>query len=152
MPYFLDANNLIGRARRTSRPTDEDARALIAEVADRLRRSRARAVLFFDGPAGKRASSLGNLSVRYPAGGSADAALLAEIGRSRAPSEIVVVTADRELARQARDAGAKWAAPDEFWDRFAARGGRGGAPEESGKPESRVDVEDWMRYFEGRKP
>ncbi|MBC8646038.1 MAG: NYN domain-containing protein [Thermoanaerobaculia bacterium] len=148
MPYFLDANNLIGRARRTSRPSEEDAEALIAEVAGRLRQNRARAVLFFDGPAGRRSTSLGSLSVRYPSSGSADAAILREISRSRAPAEIVVVTADRELSRRSRDAGAKWVAPDEFWSRFAARGGRGGTPEKGSGAESRVDVEDWLRYFD----
>jgi hypothetical protein len=147
VPYFLDANNLIGRARHTSRPTEEDAAALVREVADRLRNNRARAVLFFDGPTGRRGSSLGSLSVRYPASGSADAAILSEIGRSRAPSEIVVVTADRELARRSRDAGARSLAPDEFWSRFAGRGGRAGDSGKAGEPESRVDVEDWMRYF-----
>ena len=147
MPYFLDANNLIGRARGTSRPTEEDADALIAEVAGRLRQNRARAVLFFDGPAGRRAVSLGNLSVRYPLSGSADAAILGEISRNRAPAEIVVVTADRELGRRSRDAGAKWVAPEEFWSRFGARGDRGGAPEKGSGAESRVDVEDWLRYF-----
>jgi hypothetical protein len=147
VPYFLDGNNLIGRARRTSRPTEEDARALIGEVADRLRRNRARAVLFFDGPPGRRAASLGSLSVRYPESGTADAAILAEIARSRTPSEIVVVTADRDLARRSRDAGAKWAAPEEFWARFAPPGGRGGAREKADGTEPRVDVEDWLRWF-----
>ena len=57
MPYFLDGNNLIGRARRTSRPTEEDRAALVAEIVERLRRSKASAVLFFDG-AGVRNSTL----------------------------------------------------------------------------------------------
>ena len=32
MPYFLDGNNLIGRARRTARPTEADRAALVAEA------------------------------------------------------------------------------------------------------------------------
>lgn len=146
MPYFLDGNNLIGRARGSARPTEEDSAALIREVAARLRRSRASAVIFFDGPGGQRPSALGSLSVRYPRSGSADDAILGQIGASRAPAEIVVVTWDRELARRARDAGAKWLDPDAFWERFGARRGR--VADEAEPPP--VDVEDWMKYFGGK--
>jgi hypothetical protein len=139
MPYFLDGNNLIGRVRRTSRPTEADRAALVAEVAERLRRSRARAVLFFDG-AGERNSTLGSLSIRA-AGGSADEAILWEIERSLAPGEIVLVTADRDLSRRARDLGAKATSPEEFWRRVGAGGGQA-------QKEAAIDVEDWMKYFE----
>ena len=52
MPYLLDGNNLIGAVRRTARPSDGDRAALVAEVAQRLRKTRARATIFFDGPVG----------------------------------------------------------------------------------------------------
>ncbi|HTD52638.1 MAG TPA: NYN domain-containing protein [Thermoanaerobaculia bacterium] len=139
MPYFLDGNNLIGRARRTSMPTEADRAALVTEVAERLRRSRASAVLFFDG-AGERSSTLGSLSIRA-AGGSADEAILREIARSRAPAEIVVVTADRDLSRRARDLGAKASSPEDFWRRVGTGGGQA-------QKETTIDVEDWMKYFE----
>ncbi len=144
MPYLLDGNNLIGIVRRTSRPSDEDRSALIAELADRLRRTRARAILFFDGPAGERPSALGGLTVRSPSAESADDAILREIQRSPAPGELVVVTADRELSRRAREAGAKVAPPGEFFARF----GRGSSPADGRAPSPAIDVEDWMRYFE----
>jgi hypothetical protein len=50
MPYFLDGNNLIGHARGRSRPSEEDRRSLIAEVAERLRQNQPTAVVFFYGP------------------------------------------------------------------------------------------------------
>jgi hypothetical protein len=149
VPYFLDGNNLIGHARGAARPSDEDRRSLVAEVADRLRQNKATAVLFFDGP-GVRRSSLGSLSIRECGAGGADAAILDEIGRSRAPREITLVTADRELARRARDSGAKAVSPDDFWRRFGAS--KAPAP---GDPGGKVDVDDWMRYFgdeNNRKP
>jgi hypothetical protein len=142
MPYFLDGNNLIGRERRTSRPAEADRAALVAEVAERLRRSRASAVLFFDG-GGERNSTLGSLSIRS-AGGSADAAILREIERSRAPGEIVVVTADRDLSRRARDLGGKATSPEEFWRRVGAGGG-------PAQKETAIDVEEWMKYFEDER-
>lgn len=145
MPYFLDGNNLIGQARGASRPSEEDRRALIAEVADRLRQTRAKALLFFDGPGQKR-TSLGSLSIRECGAGGADAAILQEIGRSAAPQEITVVTADRDLARRARDARAKALSPGDFWSRFGAS--RGSAHGDQG---GKVDVEEWARYFEDEK-
>ena len=144
MPYLLDGNNLIGSFRKTSRPSGEDRQALVAELAERLRRTRARAILFFDGPAGDRASSMGALTIRPSSGGSADDAILREIEKARSPGEMTVVTADRGLARRARDAGAAVCAPDEFFERFGRASG-GPISAESGRP---VDVDAWMKYFE----
>lgn len=147
MPYLLDGNNLIGIVRKTARPSEEDRAALIAELADRLRQTRAKATVFFDGPAGERPSTLGGLTVRSPSSGSADDAILREIRRSPAPGEIVVVTADRELARRAREAGAKVTPPGEFFTRF----GRAVSPADGRATSPAIDVEDWMRYFEDER-
>jgi len=147
MPYLLDGNNLIGTVRRISRPGPEDHTALVEEIAARLRRTRAKAVLFFDGPAGQRPSALGNLTVRVPRAGSADDAILAEIERARAPGEMVVVTADRALQRRVRDAGGAVCRPEEFFARFGRERAGEGAPAEN----ARVDVDDWIRYFEDER-
>ena len=141
MPYLLDGNNLIGRVRRTARPTDEDRRALVAEIAERLRRTRARATIFFDGPAGERPTSLGPLSVRVTAPESADDAIVGEIERSRAPGEAIVVTAARALAARVGAAGGRALSPEAFFSRVGAT-----APSASEKAD-RVDVEEWTRYF-----
>jgi hypothetical protein len=148
MPYLLDANNLIGSVRRTARPSPEDRAALIGEIAGRLRQTRARATIFFDGPVGQRPTSFGSLAVRVASGCSADDAIVCELERSRAPAETIVVTADRGLANRVRDAGGKVCAPDEFFSRFG-RGERtaGGSREVAGK----VDVDDWLRYFGDEK-
>jgi predicted RNA-binding protein with PIN domain len=145
MPYLLDGNNLIGQARGVSRPSEEDRGALIAELAERLRRTQAKAILFFDGPGDSR-SSLGSLSIRGAGPAGADEAILREIVRSRVPGENTVVTADRDLARRAREAGARTASPDEFWRSFGTsnRGKRQGAD----RDEERVDVADWLKYFQ----
>ncbi len=141
MPYLLDGNNLIGAVRRTPRPNDDDRRALVAEIAGRLRRTRARATIFFDGPAGERPTSLGPLSVRVASGESADDAIVAEVSRSAAPGEAIVVTGDRGLTSRVRDAGGKVLAPEGF---FARVGTGGSSPAEK---DDRVDVEEWTRYF-----
>ena len=148
MPYFLDGNNLIGLVRRTAQPSTEDRSALIAEIAGRLRRTRARATIFFDGPAGERAASLGSLTVRVASGGSADDAIVREVERAAAPGEAVVVTADRGLARRCRDAGAKVCSPEDFFSRFGASAE---APAAGREAVGRVDVDEWTRYFEDEK-
>ncbi|HEV8609057.1 MAG TPA: NYN domain-containing protein [Thermoanaerobaculia bacterium] len=139
MPYLLDGNNLVGTARR--RPGgSEDRDALVSEIAERLRRNRASVVLFFDGEG--RPLSLGNLSVRFAGATSADDAIVREISRARRPAEMTVVTADRELVRRARDAGATAISPADFWRRFGAA-----VPDPVRPGETRVDVEDWERWF-----
>lgn len=142
MPYLLDGNNLIGAARGVARPSESDRQALVAEIADRLRRTRARATIVFDGPAGT--SGLGPLTVRGSGPGGADSEILRAVAEARAPAEMVVVTADRELSRRVRDAGGKACTPEEFWRRFGA----GKRAHAEARPEAgRVDVEEWMEWF-----
>lgn len=147
MPYFLDGNNLIGLARRTSRPSAEERAALISELAERLRHTRARAVLFFDGPGEFRTVTLGSLSIRAAKNASADDQILGELKRSAAPQEVSVVTADRELSRRVREAGGKVVAPEQFWRRF----GSDPASPSGEKAQGPVDLEDWIRYFQDEK-
>jgi hypothetical protein len=136
MPYFLDGNNLIGKPD----PSNEDRNTLVRDVAERLRQTRASAVVFFDGGA-RRQSSLGPLSIRDGFGANADDDILDSIGRARTAREITVVTSDAGLARRAREAAALVMGADEFWRRF----GRADAGLE--KDTARVDVEAWERYF-----
>lgn len=143
MPYFLDGDNLVGTARgRPPAPGERDA--LVSEVAERLRRTRARVVLFFDGTG--KSVSLGSLSVRFAGASSADDAIVREIARSSRPKEATVVTADRDLARRARDAGAVTLSPTDFWKRFGA------SETTSARPaDTRVDVDDWMTWFDNER-
>lgn len=139
MPYYLDGNNLIGIARRTARPGEDDRAALLSELSARLRGNRSSVRVFFDGEG--RAAALGALTVSG-AGGSADEAILREIGKASDPRQITVVTADRDLARRSRDLGAKAMAPAEFWTNFAPS-----SKADAGKAEPRVDVDEWLDYF-----
>jgi hypothetical protein len=113
----------------------------VAEIAERLRRTRARATIYFDGPRGERTTSLGALTVRVPDGESADDAIVRAIAGSPNPRETIVVTADRGLAARVRDAGGKVLGPDDFFARF------GGAGDAAPERATAVDVEEWSRYF-----
>jgi hypothetical protein len=138
VPYLVDGNNLIG-AERGGRASREDQAALVREISDRLRTTRARVVLFFDGAGDPL--SLGSLSVRFAGATTADDAILREVGRSSRPQEMTVVTADRELARRSRDAGGRATPPSEFWKSFG-----GQRPPRRGG-ETLVDVDDWLEWF-----
>jgi hypothetical protein len=146
MPYLLDGNNLIGFVLGRSRPTAGDRQALVAEIADRLRRSRATARLYFDGPTGERPASLGSLSISAGSTQGADDAIVRDVERAGDPASMVVVTADRELRRRVRAAGGKTCAPGEFFERFGRR-----EPPGSSAPEKRVDVDEWVRFFEDER-
>ena len=140
MPYLLDGDNLVGSARRRH-GSKEDRDALVAEISDRLRKTRANVVLFFDGDGPPL--SLGSLAVRYASPMSADDAIVREISRASRARETIVVTADRDLGRRARDAGATAISPDEFWKRFGSSG-----PADAGSPAERpVNVDDWLEWF-----
>jgi predicted RNA-binding protein with PIN domain len=139
MPYLLDGDNLVGTERRR-RATSQDRDALVSEISDRLRRTGAKVVLFFDGAG--RAISLGSLEVRYAGPVSADEAILREIARARQPGETTVVTADRDLARRARDQGAAALSPADFWKRFGAAGQPAGPARDAP-----VNVAEWLDWF-----
>ncbi|HEX4439845.1 MAG TPA: NYN domain-containing protein [Thermoanaerobaculia bacterium] len=141
MPYVLDGNNLIGSVRRASRPSEADRQALVAEVAERLRRTRARATIVFDGPSGS-GGGLGTLTVRGAGPEGADEMIVRAVAAARSPAEMIVVTADRELARRVRDAGGKVCAPPDFFRRFGA--GETDAPRPA---PGHVDVDEWTAWF-----
>jgi YacP-like NYN domain len=139
VPYLLDGDNLVGSA-LGRRGSSGDRDPLVREISDRLRRTKARVVLFFDGAG--HPLTLGSLSVRFSGGVSADDAIVREVSRSRRPHEAIVVTADRELARRARDAGAVAISPDDFWSRFAVE-----IRAPTVKDDPRIDAEEWIRWF-----
>ncbi|MFN2632444.1 MAG: hypothetical protein ABR610_03420 [Thermoanaerobaculia bacterium] len=143
MPYLLDGNNLIASERRARTPGEDDRSAFEIELAERLRGTRSSVRVFYDGPP-EQTRTLGSLTIRRP-GGSADEAILREISAAADARGMTVVTADRDLARRCRDAGAKTLDPGRFWDRF----GKGDTAGRTGpeKSEVRVDVEEWMKYF-----
>ena len=145
MPYLVDGNNLIGQAGRGN-ASEDDRAARVRELADRLRRTRARILVFFDGSGASL--SLGSLSIRFAGAATADDAIVRELARSQAPRETTVVTADRDLARRARDAGGRAMTPREFWSRF---GSEGSAKKPGSSEEPRIDVEEWERFFEDER-
>lgn len=143
MPYFLDGNNLIGIARKTKRPGEDDRSALLSELAARLRSNRSSVRVFFDGEG--RAAAFGSLTVSGT-GGSADESILRELARVGDPRQVTVVTADRDLAQRVRHAGGKTMHPSDFWNTLAR------TPEAPDRQSAgKVDVDEWLDYFSDPK-
>jgi predicted RNA-binding protein with PIN domain len=129
---------------------------LLAIVASGVLRSQ-RVIVVFDGseagvPSGPPPHR--SLSVRYSVPPqSADEAILALMRKSReAPELVIVVTADSELAFEARRLGARTVSP-EAWEALRVarlRKPRGRAAARSDKPEPTASETDyWRRVFGG---
>ena len=142
MPYLVDGHNVLGFLSGKSNPSEEEKQRLLRNLADRLRGVRARVEVVFDGPprAGRSASSLGALSVRYAGTRPADDVIAEIVARSSSPADLRVVTDDRGLSLRAREAGARTLSAREFCDRFVKPG-----PEAEGG--GRIDLEDWLDFF-----
>lgn len=147
MPYLVDGNNLLGRVLGQAPRTEEERAALVRELADRLRETRARVTLVFDGsaPQGSSARSLGPLTVRFAGSRTADDVITAAVEQAAAPRDWIAVTDDRGLADRVRSAGGRVSSVSDFWARFGASA----APD--GESSTRPAVEDWVEYFSDEK-
>lgn len=150
MSYLIDASNLGGVLGGAAGARDPEA--VVKFLAGWARR-RAHVVALFDGADnGRLATRYGSLEVAWSgAGVTADEAIVRRLRRARAGT--TVVTADRDLARRCREAGARVMPPARLIERIAephpgpraARGGEG-AP----KPEpSAADRAHWRKVFGG---
>jgi predicted RNA-binding protein with PIN domain len=143
MPYLVDGNNLLGRVLGKAPRGEGERSALVRELAERLRSTRARVTLVFDGaaPHGAASKSLGPLAVRFAGSRPADDVIAESVQRAAAPRDWIAVTDDRALAERVRSAGGRVSSVTDFWARFgsAAASGEGATPAQS--------LEDWLEYF-----
>lgn len=162
MPFIIDGHNLIGRLPDLSLADTNDEQALV----ERLRRYHARTqqaiVVVFDraAPAGSAPNlSGGGVEVVFArAGHTADALILERLRRERQPASWMVVTADRDLAVQARALRARTLSPEDFSHRLAsppapcaAQRRKADAPLDE-KPITPGDVNEWLRLFGASAP
>jgi predicted RNA-binding protein with PIN domain len=129
---------------------------LITIVASGVLRSQSVVVVFDGGPAGAASGPPPHpkLLVRYSVPPqNADQAILALVGKAReAPDAVTVVTADSELAFEARSVGARTVKPEE-WEALRVqrlKKRHGPAAAGSDKPEpSAKEIDYWLRVFGG---
>jgi len=85
------------------------------------------------------------IQVRYSAPLSTDEAILRRLGECRTPSEVIVVTNDRSLGQNCRNAGARIMAWQEFISRM--KPAVPGRKPIRGMAEEKVNLDDWIQYF-----
>jgi predicted RNA-binding protein with PIN domain len=145
MPYWFDGNNLIGQSAAAAKADAQTRRAFLSTLCSYRKSGGGKFLVYFDGDDPHRASAPPGVTVRFSAPESTDAAILRRLQEIQHPSEVIVVTNDRELMVRCRNAGA--AAID--WGQFLSKMKSRPAAQPR-KPVDRhepVDVDDWMRYF-----
>jgi predicted RNA-binding protein with PIN domain len=144
MPYWLDGNNLIGQSAATARADPRARQAFLGLLSAYHKSGGGRFLVYFDGDDPGSPSAPRRIAVRYSAPFSTDEAILRRLREIQFPSEVIVVTNDRELMARCRDAGASAL----LWRDFASKMESRSAPPGPRKAsQEKVDVEDWLRYF-----
>jgi hypothetical protein len=129
MPYFVDGHNALHRLEIRGSSHEADRRELLIRVRD----ADPGATVFFDARKAPRGlpgtTREEGLRVVYCREREADREILDRVRDAARPSEIIVVTDDREVAGGARQMGARSVRVDEFLGGEAAAG-----PEEKDGP------------------
>jgi predicted RNA-binding protein with PIN domain len=144
MPYWFDGNNLIGQSAAAAKEQPGIRQAFLSTLSSYRTSRGGRFLVYFDGDDSGNSFSPPGVGVRYSAPLSTDEAILRRLNEVQNPSEIIVVTNDRELMFRCRNAGATTLDWREFDAKMNAgptrRGGRS-------EPKDPIDVEEWIRYF-----
>jgi predicted RNA-binding protein with PIN domain len=144
MPYWFDGNNLIGQSAASSRLDPKTRKSFLLLLSSHAVARGGHFTVFFDGDDPGCGLPPRGVRVRYSAPLSTDDAILREAASARSPSEIIVVTNDRELASRCREAGPKTMT----WQQFTEKMTRGfSAREKSASKVEKVNVEEWSRFF-----
>jgi predicted RNA-binding protein with PIN domain len=145
MPYWFDGNNLIGQSAATAKADRQTRRAFLSTLSSHHKSGGGKFLVYFDGDDPSRTSAPSGVAVRYSAPESTDAAILRRLNEIQHPSEVIVVTNDRELMTRCRNAGA--AALD--WRQFNSKMQSRPIlqPHKNNDLQEHVDVDDWLQYF-----
>jgi predicted RNA-binding protein with PIN domain len=144
MPYWFDGNNLMGQSAAAARSNSGTRKAFLSALHSYYRAGGGKFLVYFDGDDMDRSASPPGVSVRYSAPVSTDQAIVQRLREIKNPSEVIVVTNDRELKTHCRHSGATVLTWNEFTTRMQSR--RVPQKNRDNQPE-RVDIDEWMRYF-----
>ena len=144
MPYWFDGNNLIGQSAADAKANPRPRRAFLSCLMIYHRSGGGKFLVCFDGDDPDRSASPPGIAIRYSAPVSTDEAILQRLRGTKSPSEVIVVTNDRELAARCRNEGAAVLTWPEFTTKMQSRRVPHAEPADR---EEHVDVDEWMRYF-----
>jgi predicted RNA-binding protein with PIN domain len=153
MPYLIDGHNLVPKMRLRLDSLDDELE-LIAVLQEFCRLERKQVEVYFDGAPTPQASArkYGAVTAHFVSQKStADNAIrqrLKKMGKSA--RNWIVVTSDRRVQLEARDARAEFMSSDSF--AAMLKQARHSAPKPVTERQlSRQEVEDWLQLFEERK-
>jgi predicted RNA-binding protein with PIN domain len=144
MPYWFDGNNLIGQSAAAARADSRVRRAFLSALSACHRSGGGRFLVYFDGDDPNRSAPPPGVAIRYSAPESTDQVILRRLKEVQRPSEVIVVTNDRELMTRCQDAGAAGLNWRQFTSKMRSRSHPSPVQKDA---QERVDIEDWMRYF-----
>jgi hypothetical protein len=151
LPYLIDGHNLIGQLRDLSLDDPHDEARLVERLKSFTARKGARCVVVFDGglPGGpSRDLSTPSVQVVFAhSGTSADAIILARIGRLRDPDNWTVVSADRTIVEAAERRRMRVLLPAGFIQTLAAPA----APNDRNSDPHLTpgEIDEWLALFGG---
>jgi predicted RNA-binding protein with PIN domain len=156
MPYLVDGHNLIPKSGIRLDSADDELE-LVEALQEFARRERRDVEVYFDGapPGSAGGRRFGRVTAQFvPANSTADAAIIARLGRlGGAARNWIVVSSDHAVQNAARVAHARSLPSEKFAVMLRSGGKRGpqasveGARE--GRKLTRQEVDDWLKLFRG---
>jgi predicted RNA-binding protein with PIN domain len=143
MPYWFDGNNLIGQSAALSKRDQSVRRAFLSTLSSYHKSRGGKFLVYFDGDDPENSVSPTGVGIRYSAPLSTDEAILRRLHEIQHPSEIIVVTNDRDLKSRCRNAGATTLS----WNEFDSRMKLPSRLRRENDREDRINIEDWIKYF-----
>jgi|SRR3990172_6623079 predicted RNA-binding protein with PIN domain len=150
MPFLIDGHNLIGQMPAIGLDDPDDEQKLIELLRDHLVRVQKKGTVIFDRglPGGGARWSNHALEVRFaPAPKTADDMIRDRLRREKNPRGLTVVTGDREVAGEAKRAGARVVSSAEFAREMLAKPS---APRAKETGLSAEEVAQWEEEFKKR--
>jgi rRNA-processing protein FCF1 len=144
MPYWFDGNNLIGQSAAAAKMDPSIRKAFLSTLSSYQASRGGKFLVYFDGDDPEPRESPPGVAVRHSAPLSTDEAILRRLNEIQYPSEVIVVTNDRELIARCRNAGASTIGWSEFDSKMKSGPIR---RKRENDMQGRVDVEDWIKYF-----
>jgi predicted RNA-binding protein with PIN domain len=150
MPYIVDGNNVMAQAVGWHRNKSGARRQLIHDMVHFVALQRVKLKVVFDGapdeefPEGRKFKGVHVLYARP--GSDADSRIMELVSKASYKRDLIVVTSDRALSTYVKHQGARTMVSGQFRRLLEECLKRASSVNKSG-PGDRVDVEEWLEFF-----
>jgi predicted RNA-binding protein with PIN domain len=146
MPYWLDGNNLIGQPAHIAQKDRDTRKKFLTLLSEYSLSRRHQFIVFFDGDDYDRTKPPRGVQVRYSAPLSSDDAILEKLRGIKSPSDIILVSNDRELSSKCRNTGARTMDWAQFISHMTARTNSHPDNFRQAK-EEKIQIDEWIDFF-----